>query len=351
MSDGSIGRTVSPRDVASVTRPGARWPGPRRSAILTAMATTGTSDGTSPTRRPTTRTPALVLARWLPAALWVTLPLTTGPVFAEALDGRSAPVVLVAQIGLWAAWTGGLVASLAPSTVSLTAIRILFPASAVAALWAAATVADHAGTAASFALGTTSAAAVVSLWATVGYVFVNGSSYGDERRFPLRPPGPVVLGPLELVWAAMVATTFAGPMLLAARQWVPGAILTVVAVAVDIAGARALHQLSRRWLVFVPAGMVLVDRTVLLDAMLTLRQRIESVGVALVDTEAFDLGAGAIGIEIELRLTDPDSIIPTPARRDRRQMVTPLDVSAVRFTPSRPGWVLDAARERRLTVR
>jgi len=117
-----------------------------------------------------------------------------------------------------------------------------------------------------------------------------------------------------------------------------------------IGGARALHQLSKRWIVFVPAGIVLVDRTTLLDALLVQRHTVGSIGLADEDSSATDLSAGALGIQVEVRLSTTDSIIPTPLRRDRRKIVEPVDVDAVRFTPSRPGWVLDAARERRFTV-
>lgn len=282
--------------------------------------------------------------------VWISLPLTAGSTFGDALAGRSTAVVLVAAIGLWAGWAGGLVAALVPSTASLTAVRILFPSALVAAVWAAIVSDDPTGTAASMALALTSSAAVLSLWAMVGDVYVNGSSYGDERRFPLRPPGPVVLGPLEVLWAVMVTTTFAGPMLLASRQWVPGVALTVIALAIDVIGVRALHQLSRRWLVFVPAGVVLVDRSVLLEAMLTLRPRIASMGLAAVDSDAVDLSAGAVGVQVELRLDRPGDIVLTPARRDRHLLVEPIEVTAVRFAPSRPGQVLDAARARRITV-
>lgn len=290
------------------------------------------------------------VSRWAPALIWLSLPLTAGTSFAHALDQRSAPVTLTAAIGLWSMWVIGLIAALAPSSVSLTTIRIVMPASVVAAAWAAILAPNGADFAESFALGVTSMCAVLSLSAPVGYTFINGSSYGDERRFPLRPPGPVVLGPLELVWVAMVASVLAGPLLLAAKQWIPGAIISVLAVGLCVVGARALHQLSKRWLVFVPAGLVLVDRTTLLDALLVQRHVVSSIGVAEEDSAAADLSAGAIGLQVELRLSTTDSIIPTPARRDRHKIIEPLDVEAVRFTPSRPGWVLDAAKERRLTV-
>ena len=290
------------------------------------------------------------VSRWAPALVWLSLPLTAGTSFAHALDHRSTPVTLTAAIGLWSIWVVGLIAALAPSAMSLTTIRIVMPASVVAAAWAALVAPNGADFAESSALGVTSLCAVLSLSAAVGYTFINGSSYGDERRFPLRPPGPVVLGPLELVWVAMVAAVFAGPLLLASKQWIPGAIITLLAVSLCIGGARALHQLSKRWLVFVPAGLVLVDRTSLLDALLVQRHVVGSIGLAEEGSAAVDLSAGAIGLQIELRLSTTDSIIPTPARRDRHKMIEPVDVDAVRCTPSRPGWVLDAAKERRLSV-
>ena len=290
------------------------------------------------------------VSRWAPALVWLSLPLTAGSSFANALDGRASAISLTAVIGLWLLWVVGLIAALTPSSVSLTTLRILMPASVVAAAWAALVVPDSADLAASVALGVTSLCAVLSLSASVGYTFINGSSYGDERRFPLRPPGPIVCGPVELVWVAMVASAFAGPMLLAAKQWIPGAVISVLSVALVIGGARALHQLSKRWLVFVPAGIVLVDRTTLLDALLVQRHTVGSIGLADEDSSATDLSAGALGIQVEVRLSTADSIIPTPLRRDRHKIVEPVDVNAVRFTPSRPGWVLDAARERRFTV-
>jgi len=339
----SMRRTVPAENVPSVTARHRVGPASR-------IRQTSGSMTDRPGSRTEPRSSAPILARWGPAALWLVMPLVAGPSLGDALMARSDAVALVAAIGLWAGWLGGLVAALVPSTTSLTAVRILFPASLVAAVWAAALAPDPTATTVSMALAGTSAAAVLSLWAMVGEVFVNGSSYGDERRFPLRPPAPVVLGPAEVLWAVMVLTSFGGPLLLACRQWVAGGLLTVLAVAIDALGVRALHQLSRRWLVFVPAGVVLVDRTVLLEAMLTLRPRIASFALAADDSAATDLGAGALGPQVELRLDRIGDIVRTPARRDRHLLVEPEEVASVRFSPSRPGRVLDEARRRRLTV-
>ena len=290
--------------------------------------------------------------RWATAIAWLVLPFVAGPSFGDALDPRSRSVQLVATIGLWAFWAIGLIAALVPSTVSLTAIRILAPASVAAAAWAALVVADGASTAESVALGMTTLATVIALSAPVGDRMVNGSSYGDERRMPLRPPGVLLLGPIELTWIVVVVGVVAGPMLLAAHQWIGGGVALVVGWILAVLGLRVLHSLSQRWFVFVPAGVVVVDRMALADSLLAQRQRVDSIGPAPADTQAVDLTVGAIGLALELRLTEPDLIIPAPPRRfgGGQATIEPVEVESVLFAPSRPGWVLEEAKRRRLLV-
>jgi hypothetical protein len=288
--------------------------------------------------------------RWAPALIWVTLPFIAGPSFGNALDPRSGDVQRVASVGLWGFWAIGLAATLVPSTVSLTLIRIFAPAALFVAGWAALVAPNGANTAESVALAITSLAAVVALSAVVGDRFVNGSSYGDERRLPLRPPGVLTLGPIQIAWGVAFAGVITGPLLLSAHVWIAGAALTVVGFIAAAASIRILHQLSKRWVVFVPAGMVLVDQMALTDGMLTQRHRIASVGPAVEGTDATDLTVGALGLALQLTLTEPDVIIPAPPRSDRKAIITPVEVRAVLFTPSRPGWVLDEAKRRRLIV-
>lgn len=289
--------------------------------------------------------------RWAMAIVWVTLPLAAGPSFGDALDARSRSVQLTATVGLWLLWVIGLVAGLVPSTVSLTVIRVLAPASVLAAGWAALVVPDGADATESVALGVTALVAVVALSAPVGDRFVNGSSYGDERRMPLRPPAVLLLGPVQLTWLVVVVGVIAGPLLLACKLWVVGAIVLVAGWALAAGGVRILHALARRWLVFVPAGIVVVDSTALTDAMLVQRQRVASLGPAPADTTAHDLTAGALGLALELHLVAPETIVPAPDRlKGRGQTITPVEVDAVLIAPTRPGWVLKEARRRRLLV-
>ena len=292
------------------------------------------------------------LGRWATAIVWLLLPFLAGPAFGDAVDPRSRSVQLVATIGLWAFWLIGLVAALVPSTISLTAIRVLAPASVAAALWAALVTPDGASTPESVALGLTTLAAVVALSAPVGDRMVNGSSYGDERRMPLRPPGVLLFGPIELTWLVVVAGVVAGPMLLGARQWVVGGVALVLGWLLAGLGLRILHGLSRRWFVFVPAGVVVVDQMALTDAFLVLRQRVDSIGPAPAETQALDLTVGAVGLALELRLTQPDLVVPAPPRRlgGGPATIDPVEVESVLIAPTRPGWVLAEATRRRLLV-
>jgi hypothetical protein len=189
----------------------------------------------------------------------------------------------------------------------------------------------------------------VVLAAFVGDGFVNGSSYGDERRLPLRPPAPLLAGPVPLAWAACVAGAVTGPLLLAAGAPLGGAVALVAGWAVAAATARALHGLARRWLVFVPAGFVVHDPLTLADPVLCPRAQVRRIGPAPADTAAADFTAGALGLALQVDLTGP---VPAVARAGRRASgpVEATGVAAFLVAPSRPGEVLRVARSRRVAT-
>ena len=86
--------------------------------------------------------------------------------------------------------------------------------------------------------------------------------------------------------------------------------------------------------------------------MLVVRRQIASIAPALADTSARDLTLGSPGLALEIRMTEPLAISPTPARRLRGEQpgVVSEDVDAVLITPTRPGVVLTEAARRRLPV-
>src|SRR6476469_5089958 len=169
---------------------------------------------------------------WLLRVTWLLLAVASLPAYAGALDGRSGAVQLVSSTGLWTGWVIVLVATLVPSPPSLTVVRLLTPGAVAAGVVAAVTGAGAVAAVAAVALALVGA--IVAGTAEVGWVFVQAGAYGDETRFLLRPPGPLVAGPIEVAWLVLAATAGAGPLLLAARAWLAGLVVTPGAMALAI---------------------------------------------------------------------------------------------------------------------
>jgi len=138
----------------------------------------------------------------------------------------------------------------------------------------------------------------------------------------------------------------AGPLLLAARQWVLGGVCVALGLPVAIVLVRSIHNLSRRWAVFVPAGFVLHDPLALLDPVLFTRRTVTSLRPATVG-EGLDLTQGAPGLALELVLAEP---VPLTLMKAGRRTGEPVSGARVVFTPTRPGAVIEEARTRRIKV-
>ena len=271
---------------------------------------------------------------WALRVGWLALPLTVGPAIADGLDGTSTSVTVVAATLAWLGWGLVLVAVLVPRTTSLTALRTGAPAAFAAAVWTS--LRSDVGAAEVVALAWTAIiAAAVLFLPVIADAFVDGSSYGPERRMALRAPGTLLLGPIELTWAVTVAAIVGGPLLLAAHLWVLGVIALAAGVVAAWFGIKALHRLSRRWVVLVPAGIVLHDPVVLGEAVLFQKRIVRSIGPATADTTATDATGRALGLVLELQLTEPSTVMKTKTDR-------------LLFSPARPGALLREARERGL---
>jgi hypothetical protein len=241
--------------------------------------------------------------------VWIVLPLVAGPAAAHAIDDWAAAPRVVAIVLLWSSWGVALVALLAPRPTGLTVVRIVAPAFVVLAL--AAAVTDDAPTLTTIGaiLGTTLAAAVVADPA-VAVASANGVAYGDERRHPLRTPPALYLAPLPVARALAAAGPATGPLLLADGELVAGLAALVIGVPLALVAFRSLQVLARRWLVVVPAGLVVVDPMTLSDPVLIVRRQLRAVRVrpatAALEAGAVDLRLGAtlgtVGIELDATL-------------------------------------------------
>jgi hypothetical protein len=295
-----------------------------------------------------------ILARplpfWLLRVAWVTLPLTAGPAASAAVRDWSDATRVVAEVLLWGAWAIGLLATLAPRPETLTALRVVAPAFAVAAVLAVL----GGGPSALAATGAILATLVCSVLASghdIAIASANAAAYGDERRYPLRTPPALFLGPLPLARLLVAGAFVAGPLLLADGDIVAGIVAVVVGAAVVYVLSRSLLGLSRRWAVLVPAGFVVVDPFTLADPHLFLREHVRwiaPVTAAPAPGDVADLRLGATAGSVAVHFDEPADIVRTT--RSRRGSAT-VRTGEICVAVVRHAEMLRLAAERRLPVR
>lgn len=282
---------------------------------------------------------------WAMRVGWVLLPLVGGPAAASALGDRATGTT--ATVLAWSGFGLGLIAMAVPRTLSLTVLRVVVPASVPFAIFTV--VRTDADTGAVAMLVLSVLVTVVALLADVGNRFADGSSYGPERRMLLRPPAAVALGAVPVAWVVLVAGVVAGPLLLADRRWGLGIAAVAVGFPVAFFLFVALHRLTQRWLVFVPAGVVIVDHSTLTDPVLVRSEIIETMGPALVDAAETltDLTADAAGLVLSITTDQP--VVLARSTPGEGPTVTESTTGVI-VCPSRPGAVLAEAEARGLPV-
>ncbi|HET9769395.1 MAG TPA: hypothetical protein VFS16_00800, partial [Acidimicrobiia bacterium] len=191
-------------------------------------------------------------------------------------------------------------------------------------------------------------AAGLAFTPAVGYRFVNGAAYGEEKRFPLRVPPALLAGPVPLAAVLVTAGVAAGPLLLADERWLPGTLAVAVAVPVVRAAARSLYALSQRWAVLVPAGIVLKDPLTLVDPVLFPRDKIASLRPLPFPTapaeDVLDLRLGAAAGSLVLELSEEAQLFRA---RGRLRGGDAVKARRLAFSPRQPDALLTAATTRR----
>ncbi|MFM8652119.1 MAG: hypothetical protein ACKODE_07345, partial [Acidimicrobiaceae bacterium] len=166
------------------------------------------------------------------------------------VDNHSTNVQFAATLLAWVVWSACTFAVFFLHPITLTVTRVTTPVIAATLIIA---VFDTTQTQEIISASIGVAILLLSFNADIGNAFVQASAYGDEKRFLLRPPVALV-APVVLATSILIATTIAAPLVLAAKNlWI--GLFCAIASAVGIwFFARRIHQLSRRWFVFVPAG-------------------------------------------------------------------------------------------------
>ena len=276
--------------------------------------------------------------------LWIAQPFALGPLLDDALSATTDPFRTTVSIGAWLGWFLILVAMVVARPVTLTIVRICVPAALPIAVWAAFDVGDNT----TILVGILSAAVagLVVLLPGLGDRFVDGVSYGDERRFLLRAPGPIVVSVLVPTWAVTVVGVLVGPLLLADERWLAGGLALIVGFPIAALGVRAMHRLTARFVVFVPNGFVIHDGAAMREPVLFADREIAALAPAAADTTATDFTAQALGLALELRLRAP---VKLPVVVDASTTTEEL-VQSMLISPTRPAAVMRFAQERGLPI-
>ena len=233
---------------------------------------------------------AVVLLAWVLLALaspWQTI-----------ADDASRSVAWVVLSWGWFLWTGVGASLLVPSPMSLTIARIAVPLSVVVSIVASQPLAVFCSV----------VALIVCASPVLVDAMVQGGAYGDETRFALRTPIPYVV-PAVIAWMLYTTSLIGGSLLLAAQQYVVGAILVAIGILLSRTIPKRLHRLARRWLVLVPVGIVVHDHLVLHETIMAQTGKIMSVTRTPDVGEAADLTGGVIGNRITIALAEADRVI------------------------------------------
>lgn len=283
---------------------------------------------------------------WTARVAWIVLPFTTGAALGDVIEPWARAPETVAAVLLWAAWFAGLVALLTTRPWGFTTLRVVAPSTltiSVISAWSAP------GSTAALAIAFAAIAVATALSSPVAHACAASTAYGPERRYPLRVPISLLAGPLPVSVAIIAAGIASGPLLLANRDYIAGAITLVLSVPIVAALIRSLTALDHRWIVLVPAGLVVVDPLTFPDPVLLPREHIASLARAPrgADAGGRDSTEILVGGAGPLLLTCREQ--GTFLRRSGRGRAS-VEADRLRLTPLRPGLVLDAAGAHRIAV-
>ena len=248
----------------------------------------------------------------------------------SASNGASS----ASTVGFWLAWGIWVIVALAvlvPHPLSLVTVRLLAP---LLALHTGATVLEESTLRWSTVLALLLMVAVsaTAFSARYGSVHAQAAAYGHERRHLLRPP-MAVLAPLALVWLVVAAL---GAVAMRGEQLAVSLSATALFIALAIFMLRRALVLSRRWLVFVPAGIAVHDPLLLRDTFMVRNHDVRALRDAASNTEALDVTGTTWGTPLELVLSHPHDVSLSPFGARLTGTLDRLHVTALLVAPSRP---------------
>lgn len=240
-------------------------------------------------------TPSRVLLG-IAIAAWVLLGFSAP--WQSLADDATTPTSVALLVWGWSLWLLTAIGLFVPSPISLTAIRCVTPIAVVASFAAVAPLAVF--------------ASVVML--VIGFspifvdVMVQGGAYGEEKRFALRTPVPQML-PTFIAWGVLCFSLIGGSLFITSEKYAVGIPLAIVGLVLSTRVPKLLHRHSRRWLVIVPAGIVIHDHLVLAETVMSPRSKIASLTIVPEAGESADFTGGVAGPRMAVQLREADKIV------------------------------------------
>ena len=286
------------------------------------------------------------LSIWIIRVLWLALPLLCGPSLEKSFHDLDSLLRTTVSISLWTLWALIFVATLITSPISLAIVRIGVPAAAALCLWCS--LETDGSTSGIIGFVASGFATSIALSAPLGDKFSDGASYGDKRRFLLRAPGPVSLFFGPLAWLITVTGLTLGPTLLLNQNFLLGSLLSLCGLPLAAIASNAIYQLGKRWIILVPAGIVLHDHLSVGDPTLINRNQLTNLSPAVIGTDALDLSQGSFGLSLQVSCSTPLSIM---LRKGTKRNVSENSiVESFLINPARPNVLLDEAKKRNLRI-
>ena len=189
--------------------------------------------------------------------------------------------------------------------ISLTTIRCLAP---IAVFYSAVYALSESLSSLNIAVVTCGIISLMLMYtADYGSAHVQAGAYGNERRFLLRIPAPVVL-PTLITWALFATVLVVLENAVQSENYVLSIPLLLALIAMSWKFAPQMHRLSKRWLVRVPAGWVVHDDLMLAENLLIRSHNLTAMDFALADSEALDLSGMTRGVPIQISLRESTDV-------------------------------------------
>jgi hypothetical protein len=281
-----------------------------------------------------------VIWTWCARVAWVALPIATGVAFADAMDGWSHASSTVAIVLLWLGWLAGAIALFGPRPWGFAILRVVAPTAVVVN-----GIANVPGSTKAIAVACSVVAMALVLGGPVARMCANSISYGDEDRYPLSVPLTISGAPLPIAVFLIATGVSVGPLLLADGRIALGLVATVIGYPVAAIASNSVRALSQRWLIFVPAGLVVLDPLTLADPVLMPREDVEGLTAAEVPG-ALDLRLGPARGTVTLLLHEHTLL----TRRRGRADGVALHVKSLRIAIVERRVALSVAERRRIRV-